>query len=82
MRTRVYDYRSKKIIPDETVYQVQSQLHSHPKNAPRYSLDPVIRAFGQLDDDTVEVLLISDDFVHSSIAAPNRLVISRSKRLK
>ena len=81
-RTRVFDYRNNKITPDETVYHIEKQLLSHPTNAERYILPPVIRAVGQTNADTVEILTIEDGFVNSASSSSNEIVISRAKRLK
>ena len=48
-RTRVYDYQTKKITPDETVYQIEKTLKCHPTNVGRFGLPPVIRAVGRPD---------------------------------
>ena len=82
VRTRIYDYQTKKITPDETVYQIQKQLNSHPSTSARYSLQPLIRAVGQPDGDSVELLTIEDDYVHSAVSTPTQLVLSRAKRLR
>ena len=81
-RTRVYDFQTKKITPDETVYHIEKQLLSHPTNAERYILPPVIRAVGQTNADTVEILSIEEGFVNSSSSSTNEIVLSRAKRLK
>ncbi len=81
-RTRVFDYQNKKITPDETVYHIEKQLLSHPINSERYLLSPVVRAIGQTNADTVELLTIEDGFVNAVSSSANELVISRAKRLK
>ncbi len=82
VRTRTYDYRAKRITPDETVYRIERSLHSDPTNSDRYSLTPVIRAIGVPDGDHVETLTVTDKEVVSSLAAPGKLILSRSRRLK
>ena len=82
IRTRIYDYQTKKITPDETVYQVQKQLRSHPDRSMRYALPTVIRAFGQTDVDTVELLSIEDSNVTFAKSTSDEMMISRAKRLK
>jgi hypothetical protein len=82
IRTRIYDYQTKKITPDETVYQIQSQLNSHPFNADRYGVTPSIRAFGQPDADTSELLVIKNDVVESMVSSPRSVIVSHFKRLK
>ena len=81
-RTRVYDYRTRRITPDETVYPLETDLRSHPTNAARYSLTPVIRAVGRPDKDSVQTVMIDDDFVTTGTSTADTYVISRSKRLK
>ena len=81
-RTRVYDYQAKKITPDETVYQIQKQLRSHPDKSARFSVTPSIRAFGQPADDAVEIIVIKDDYVQSVVSTGDEIIISRAKRLK
>lgn len=83
VRTRVYDYRSKKILPDDTQYQIQSQLNSHPTNAARFARpQAIVRAFGQPSPDAVELLVIREDTVESTLSTPGQLVVSNAKRLK
>ena len=81
-RTRVYDFLNKKITPDETVYHIEHQLLSHPTNADRYILRPVIRAVGQPSADSLEMLVIEDDFVEALTSNADELVISRSRRIR
>ena len=81
-RTRVYDFINKKITPDETVYHIEKQLLSHPTNSERYVLPPVIRAVGQTNADTLEVLTIEEGFVNAAASSTNEIVISRARRLK
>ena len=82
VRTRIYDFQTKKITPDETVYSIQNQLHSHPLNAANFSLAPVIRAFTQSGPDAVEMIQIENEFVTTSLSTANEFVVSRAKRLK
>ncbi len=83
VRTRVYDYQSKKILPDDTAYQIQTQLNSHPTNAARFARpQAIVRAFGQPSPDVVEMLVIREDTVESAISTPGQLVVSKAKRLK
>jgi hypothetical protein len=82
VRTRIYDYQTKKITPDETVYQVEKQLRSHPVRSERYALPSVIRAVGQTGIDTLELLSIEDDQVVSASSDSDEMVLSRAKRLK
>ena len=81
VRTRIYDYQTKKVTPDNTVYQVQNQLNSHPQNASQYGLPPVIRAFAQTGPDQAELIQIDGDEVYTSTSTNNSLVVSRAKRL-
>ncbi len=81
-RTRVYDYQTRKITPDETVYPLETDLKSHPTNAARFSLSPVIRAVGRPDKDSVQTVTIDDDFVTTSTSTADTYVFSRAKRLK
>src|SRR3989338_2584126 len=66
IRTRIYDYQTKEIIPDETVYHIEKDLKSHPTTAFRYSLEPMIRAVGQPDKDSVETIMIQNDVVETA----------------
>ena len=81
-RTRVYDTMNRKITPDETVYHIEQQLLSYPGSSERYGLTPVIRAYGQTNADTVELLAIEEHFVNAVSSSTDELVISRAKRLK
>ncbi len=81
-RTRVYDFVNKKVTPDNTEYHMERQLLSHPTNADRYILTPVIRAAGQTSADTVELIVIDDAYVQTTSSTSNELVVSRAKRLK
>ena len=81
-RTRIYDYQSKKITPDETVYRVEKQLDSYPTKSPNYNLPPMIKATAQSGGDKVELLVIEEDYVHSALSDGRQLVLSRAKRLK
>jgi hypothetical protein len=81
-RTRVFDTVNKKITPDETIYHIEKQLLSHPSHSERYSLQPVVRAFGQTDSDTVELLTIEEHFVTAISSSGTETVLSRCKRLK
>lgn len=81
-RTRIYDYQTRKITPDETVYALETGLRSHPTNSTRYGLTPVIRAVGRPDKDSVQTVMIDDDFVTTSTATPDTFILSRAKRLK
>jgi len=81
-RTRVYDYQTKRITPDETAYQVQNDLHSHPLTAARYGLRPLVRAYARLGEDAAEFLVIDNEWAHSTVSTPEHLIISRAKRLK
>lgn len=81
-RTRVYDYQTRKIRPDETVYPLETSLRSHPTHAIRYGLPQVIRAVGRPDKDSVEIVTIDDDYVTTSTSTSKNFVISRAKRLK
>ena len=81
-RTRMYDCQSKKIMPDETVYQLESTLRSHPTNAAHFNLQPVIRGIGRPDKDSVQVITIDDDSVTTSTSTADTFVISRANRLK
>ena len=81
-RTRVYDYQTKKIRPDETVYEIDTALRSHPTHSIRYDLPPVIRGVGRPDPDSVEIITIEDDFVTTSTSTAKSFVVSRANRLK
>lgn len=81
-RTRVYDFLNRKITPDETVYHMDRQLLSHPSNADRYILRPVLRAVGQPGADTLEMLVIEDKFVETVASSADELMISRARRIR
>ena len=81
-RTRVYDYQTKRITPDDTVYQVETSLRSHPTKALLFSLKPVIRGVGRPDKDTVEIVSIDDDTVTTSTSTAGNFTIARAKRIK
>jgi hypothetical protein len=83
VRTRIYDYQTKLITPDDTKYKIQKQLDSHPTNAARFARpEAMIRAFGQPSSDAVEVIVIRDGSVESALSTPGQLVVSSAKRLK
>ena len=81
-RTRVYDFLNKKITPDETVYHIEKQLLSHPSNAERYILKPVVRAVGQTNADAVEILSVGESFVEMVSSSADEWVISRGRRVR
>ena len=81
-RTRIYDYQTKKITPDETAYHVEKELNSYPTQSPRYTLPPMIKATAQTGPDDVELLVIEEDYAHTALSSGRQLVISRAKRLK
>jgi hypothetical protein len=81
VRTRVYDYQTKKVTPDETVYQVYKDLNSHPGNAERFGQTPVIRAVGRTGPDTVETLIVGEKEVVALQSAGTTSVVSRARRL-
>ena len=80
-RTRVYDFLNKKITPDETVYHIEKQLLSHPSNAERYILKPVVRAVGQTSADAIEILTIQENFAEIVSSSADEWVISRGRRV-
>ncbi len=81
-RTRIYDVVNKKVTPDHTEYHMERQLLSHPTNADRYILTPVIRAVGQTSADTLEMLIIDDAYVQTTSSTSNEIILSRSKRIQ
>lgn len=81
-RTRVYDFLNKKITPDETVYHVERQLLSHPTNADRYILKPLVRAVGQTGADSLEMIVLGEDFVETVSSEGADLVLSRARRIR
>ena len=81
-RTRVYDFLNKKITPDETVYHIEKQFLSHPTNAERYILKPVVRAVGQTSADTLEMLVIEEGFVDITTSTADELIVSRGRRVR
>lgn len=81
-RTRVYDFDKKKVIPDNSVYQIQYQLLSDPTRGASLSGKPIIRAIGQPGIDAMEILTIGDTFIQSVKSTSDYFVISRLKRIK
>ena len=81
-RTRIYDYQSKKITPDETSYRIEKELNSYPLQSPRYNLPPMIKATAKVGNDDVELLVVEEDYVHTTLSTGRQLVVSRAKRLK
>ena len=81
-RTRVYDTINHKITPDETVYHMEHQLLSHPTNADRYVLKPVVRAVGQTSADSLEMLVIEDKFVETVSSSGDEIILSRARRVR
>ncbi|MBT73998.1 MAG: hypothetical protein CMQ15_18510 [Gammaproteobacteria bacterium] len=80
-RTRVYDFKSKKVIPDNTIYFIQRQLMSDPSQKLPLRKQ-VIRAIGQPGLDAVEILVIAETYIQSVKSTSNYFVISRLKRIK
>ena len=80
-RTRVYDYQKKEVRPDNTVYAIDTLMDSHPRQASKHNLPPVITAVGKPSDNSAEVLVIRADSVESSMAEGDRLIVSRAERL-
>ena len=57
IRTRVFNVKTKKIIPDNTIYTIHRGLWSDPNmNMP--VKNPIIRALGQPGTDAIEILVI------------------------
>ncbi len=81
-RTRIYDFLNNKITPDETVYHLERQLLSHPTNADRYALKPVVRAVGQTSADVLEMVVIEEKFVEAATSTADELVVSRARRIR
>ncbi len=83
-RTRVYDFKKKQVIPDNTVYQVQRQMTSDPNNPASQSNkalggQDVVRAIGQPGMDAIETLVIAGKNVNSYKSTGDYLVISRQE---
>lgn len=81
-RTRVYDFKKKEVIPDDTVYEIQRQLLSDPTKGLSLGGKPSMRAIGQPGSDAVEILMIGETFIQSVKSTSDYFVISRLKRLK
>ncbi len=81
-RTRIYDFLNNKITPDETTYHMERQLLSHPTNADRYVLKPVVRAVGQTSADSLEMLVIEDKFIEAVSSSADEIIVSRGRRIK
>jgi hypothetical protein len=81
-RTRVYDFKYKKVIPDDTVNQIQRQLWSDPSIGGSEFYVQVIRAIGQPGTNAVEILMIGETFIQSVKSTSDYFVISRQKRVK
>lgn len=86
-RTRVYDFKKKEVIPDNTTYNIQRQLFSDVLS-PMHEADKalggkdVIRAIGQPGMDAVETVVISGDYINSYKSTSDYLVISRQKIIR
>ncbi len=81
-RTRIYDYQSRKITPDDTVYRIEKEVNSYPSQSRLFNLPPMIKATAQTGGDEVELVVIEEDYVHAALSSGRDLVISRAKRLK
>jgi hypothetical protein len=57
IRTRVYNIKTKEIIPDNTIYTIHRGLASDP-NINLSRKNPIIRALGQPGTDAIEILVI------------------------
>lgn len=82
LRTRVYDFINKKITPDETVYHIERQLLSHPTNADRYVLKPLVRGSGQTGADSLEMIIVEEGFVDTVSSNADELVLSHARRVR
>ena len=80
-RTRVYDFKKKKIIPDDTIYKIQRQLWSDPTQGLSIIGVPIIRAIGQPGKDAIEILIIGEKYIQSIKSTADYLVISRFERI-
>ena len=58
IRTRVFDMKTKKIIPDNTIYTIHRGLWSDP-TMNMHAHEAVIRALGQPGTDAIEILVIN-----------------------
>ena len=81
IRTRVYDYQKKEIKPDNTVYAINPYLNSHPLNAAKHNLTPVITAVGQPADTALEIVVIKADGAETTTAENGGIVVSHCERL-
>ncbi len=82
-RTRIYNYHDKQIIPDETVYEIQNDPDPGlSDNLPVHRPSTVIQAVGQPEARTVELLIVRDGTVTSSVARDGELIVSQADRLK
>lgn len=80
-RTRVYDIKKKKVIPDDTIYVIQRQLISDPQNKGMKLRGSVIRAIGQPGADAIEILVVGEKYIQSVKSTMDYFVISRYERI-
>ena len=80
-RTKVYDFKNKKNINDNTVYKIQRQLLSDPTKGMSISGKIVIRAIGQPGSNAIEILTISSKFIDSLKSTADYFIFSRQQRL-
>jgi len=84
-RVGVYNIKTKEIKPDNTVYKIQRQLSSDvskTKSLQSFSGLSNIRAIGQSDPDSVEILTISKDDIINVRSTGYYIAITRLKRIK
>ncbi len=82
IRTRVFDYQRQVVKPDNTVYHIQKSLESHPTNALKFAQNPVIRAIGKPDNNTIEVVSIAGDSVVTMTSIGDTVIVSHAEKLK
>jgi len=81
-RTRVYDFKNKKTMPDNTIYKIQRQLLSDPTKGTSISGKVVTRAIGQPGSNAIEILTIGNNYVDSLKSTADYFIFSRHQRIK
>ncbi len=83
IRTRVYNIKTKEVIPDNTIYTIHRGLASDP-NMGLLRNKPIIRALGQPGTDAIEILVINFDKsqMDSTKSTADYFVISHYRIIK
>lgn len=79
VRTKVFNFKKKQSITDDTAYQVITDLSSDPRNNSGGLFPKVTRAIGFPGTDAVEILSIDKTHIQAVKSTSNYFVISRFK---